>query len=73
MHNFTICIAQPIRTRMNLKKGDQVILSMDESGEVKLSKAVSSLEDLIGIGKASFEALGGGEAFLKEERQQWAA
>lgn len=71
MQNFTVCITQPIRERMNLKRGDHVVLSMDESGEVKLTKAVSTLDELTGIGKKSFEALGGGEAFLKNERKGW--
>ncbi|OGX39547.1 MAG: hypothetical protein A2984_02510 [Omnitrophica WOR_2 bacterium RIFCSPLOWO2_01_FULL_41_12] len=71
MQNFTICIAQPIRDHLELKKGDEVILSMDENGEIKLMKGVSSLGDLVGIGKKSLKALGGGEAFLKKERKQW--
>jgi hypothetical protein len=56
---------------MNLKKGDQIMLSMDENGEVKLTKAISTVKDLIGIGKKSFKRLGGGENFLKNERKQW--
>ena len=71
MQNFTICIAQPIRDHLELKKGDEVILSMDESGEVKMMKGVSSLDDLFGTGKETFKALGGGAAFLKKEREQW--
>ena len=71
MQNFTICIAQPIRDRLNLKKGDEVILSMNESGEVKLMKGVGSLEELVGMGKKTLKALGGGKAFLKKERKQW--
>lgn len=47
------------------------MLSMDENGEVKLTKAVSTVKDLIGIGKKSFKRLGGGENFLKNERKQW--
>ena len=73
MQNFTICIAQPIRESLNLKQGDQVMLSMNENGEVKLMKAITSLNELVGIGKKTFKALGGGEAFLKEERKQWEA
>lgn len=71
MQNFTICIAQPIRERLDLNKGDQVVLSMNEQGEVRLMKAVSSLDDLLGIGKETFKKLGGGEQFLKKEREQW--
>ena len=73
MQNYTICIAQPIREQLNLNRGDQVVLSMNEAGEVKLMKAVNSLKDLVGIGKDTFKALGGGERFLKEEREQWSA
>ena len=71
MQNFTVCISQPIRDRMNIKKGDQVIISMDQNGEVKLTKAISSLDELAGIGEKSFKLLGGGEAFLKNERKEW--
>lgn len=71
MQNFTVCISQPIRERMNLKKGDHVVISMDQNGEVKLTKGISSLDELAGIGKESFKTLGGGEAFLKNERKGW--
>jgi bifunctional DNA-binding transcriptional regulator/antitoxin component of YhaV-PrlF toxin-antitoxin module len=71
MQNFTICIAQPIREQLDLKQGDHVILSMNKKGEVKITKGVSSLEDFIGVGEKTFEALGGGEAYLKQERKNW--
>lgn len=71
MQNFTICIAQPIREQLELKQGDQVILTMNKQGEVKLTKGVGSLEELVGIGKKTFKALGGGEVYLKKERKQW--
>lgn len=51
MQNFTICISQPIRERMNLAKGDQVILSMDAKGNVSLLKGLTGLDGLVGIGK----------------------
>ena len=71
MQNYTICIAQPIREKLQWKQGDQLILSMDENGEVKLIKAITSLKELKGIGKKTFQALNGGEAFLKSEREAW--
>lgn len=71
MQNFTICISQPIRTHLRLKKGDHVIISMDEKGEIKLTKALSSLDELSGIAASSFKKLGGGEHFLKNERKTW--
>lgn len=72
MQNFTICIARPIRERMQIKKGDRLILSMDENGEVKVTKAIGSFKELKGAGKEAFKALGGGEQFLKKERDLWA-
>lgn len=72
MQNNTICISLPIREKLNLKKGDSVVLSMNDKGEVRMIKAVTSLEELIGIGKETFKALGGGEAFIKSEREAWA-
>ncbi len=71
MQNFTICISQPIRDKLKLEQGDHVILSMNERGEVSLTKGVSSLRDLIGVGAKTFKELGGGENFLKKERQSW--
>jgi AbrB family looped-hinge helix DNA binding protein len=71
MQNFTICVPQPIRENLGVKQGDQVILSIDKSGEVKLMKAITTLDELIGIGEKTFKALGGGEAFIKSERKQW--
>ncbi len=48
-----------------------MILSMNKNGTVKVIKGVSSLDELRGIGKETFKALGGGEAFLKKERALW--
>lgn len=44
---------------MKIKKDSQVI------------KGISSLDELIGIGEESFRKLGGGEAFLENERKGW--
>ncbi len=71
MQNFTICIAQPIRDELELQKGDKIVLCMDKKGKVSLMKAVTSLDELVGIGEKSFRALGGGEKVLKNERKQW--
>lgn len=71
MHNFTICISQPIRERMKLKKGDQVVLSMDENGEVKLSKGIADLDGLVGIGKNTFKTADGWEKFINKQREEW--
>jgi len=71
MQNFTICIPKPIREQKGWKQGDKLILSMNEDGDVKLIKAITSWDELRGIGKETFEALGGGEAFIKSEREAW--
>lgn len=71
MQNYTICIAQPIREQLKWKQGDQLILSLDENGEVKIMKAITSLDELVGIGEETFKALGGGEKFLANERKNW--
>lgn len=71
MQNFTICISQPIRDQLKLEQGDHVILSLNEKGEVSLTKGVSSLQDLVGLAKDTFKELGGGESFLKKERASW--
>ncbi len=71
MQNFTICISRPIRECMNLKKGDTVILSMDEKGNVNLLKGITGLDGLVGIGKNTFKAPGGWGKFIHEERAKW--
>lgn len=71
MQNFTICLNKPVREALKIKRGDQVIMSIDSEGKVQLIKAASSFKDLAGLGKDSFAKLGGGEAFLKQERSKW--
>lgn len=71
MQNFTICISKPIREKLQIKRGDEMILTLTPQGELKLVKAITTLNGLVGMGKKTFKALGGGESFIKKERAQW--
>lgn len=71
MQNFTICISKPIREKLQIKRGDEIILTLTPQGELKLVKAITTLNGLVGMGKKTFKDLGGGEAFIKKERAQW--
>lgn len=56
---------------MKLKKADQFVLSMNEHGDVKLSKGISDLDGLVGIGKNTFKSADGWEKFINEQRKEW--
>ena len=69
--NYTICITLPIREKAHLKPQDKVVLSVNEQGEIRITKMPKTLRELSGHGKDVFKALGGGEAFIKKERASW--
>ncbi|MBT4384813.1 hypothetical protein HOD30_03620 [Candidatus Peregrinibacteria bacterium] len=71
MQNFTICIPSKIRKKLKIKKNDQMIVHLTENGTIELIRTPSNWEDLIGSGKNVFKQFGGGEAFLKAEREAW--
>ncbi len=71
MQNYTICLTKDIRKQLGVKKGDSLILSIDEDGLVRVSKSYDTLDSIVGIAKDTFAALGGGEKFLKDERSSW--
>ena len=70
-NNYTICITLPIRKRAHLKPKDKVILSVDEKGNIQITKPPQTLEEWVGHGKEVFKKLGGVENFLKKERESW--
>ncbi len=70
MQNNTICIPKNIREKLNIQPKDIFILTLKNS-QVNLVKAPSSWKDLAGIGKKTYQKLGGGEKFLAKERSAW--
>lgn len=71
MQNFTICLPKAIREKMQVKKGDSIIVSINEEGEVRMLKGVTTLSGLFGIGKKTFDSLGGAKKFIESERNNW--
>jgi len=70
MQNFTICLPQKIRDEMKIDVKDTVML-LFKDGELTLKKAPSSWEDLAKNSPKVFQKYGGGEKYLKKERNQW--
>lgn len=69
MQNHTICLPKEIRKAMQVAPQDFVVISM-ENNVIKLKKA-PSWRSLKGKGKEVFKKLGGGEAYLNNERTTW--
>lgn len=69
MKNNTICIPKKARTYLNLQKSDNVIITA--KNHYLMIKKAPNWKDLLGMGKKTFSALGGGEKFLKKERASW--
>jgi bifunctional DNA-binding transcriptional regulator/antitoxin component of YhaV-PrlF toxin-antitoxin module len=70
MQNFTICLPKKIRKEMAISVKDTIMLVF-KNGELTLKKAPSSWEDLAKISPKVFKKYGGGEKYLKEEREAW--
>jgi len=71
MQNNTICIPKKLRQKLNIKPKDKLmmILKGDSMQVKKYSPTI--LKDLVGIGKEAYKSYGGGEAYLRKERESW--
>ena len=69
MQNHTICLPKEIRNAINVAPQDFVMISM-ENNIIQLEKA-PSWSSLGKKGKDVFKKLGGGEEYLKQERDSW--
>lgn len=71
MQNNTICIPKKLRQKLNIKPKDKLMVSLKgESIQIKKYTPVT-LNDLVGLGKDAYKFYGGGEAYLKKERESW--
>jgi len=69
--NGTVCIPKKLRKQMNLKAKDKVYFLLEANGKISMIKIPTTIDDLVGLGEKTFKALGGGEKFLKKERNLW--
>ena len=59
------------RAALGVQPGDRVIVLIHQ-GEVRLLREPADWADHIrGLGKDMWQSLGGGEAFLHQERSEW--
>lgn len=70
MQNFTICLPKKIRKQMDINVKDTVILVFKE-GKLTIQKAPSDWLDLARTSPKVFAKYGGGEKYLKKEREGW--
>ena len=68
---YQITLPVEVRKQLGLKAGDLVVIAL-EGGRAVLTPIHGSFTDhLTGLGKEVWKALGGGEQFLKGEREAW--
>ncbi len=66
-----VTVPKEIRRALRLKPGDRVFFAV-EGGRAVLRPAPGSYaESIRGLGKAAWRALGGGDRFLRAERDSW--
>lgn len=71
MQNNTICIPKKLRQKLNIKPKDTLMVVLKgDSIQIKKYRP-TTLNDLVGIGKEAYKSYGGGEAYLKKERESW--
>lgn len=71
MQNNTICIPKKLRKKLNIKPKDTLtVVLKGDTLQIKKYKPVT-LNDLVGIGKEAYKSYGGGEVYLKKERESW--
>ncbi len=71
MQNNTICIPKKLRLKLNIKPKDTLMVVLKgDSLQIKKYQP-TTLNDLVGIGKEAYKSYGGGEAYLKKERESW--
>ncbi len=69
---YQIVIPKEVRKKMGLGAGAQVaIYPVDEHHAVIAKSPTSYADALQGLGKEVWQALGGAEKYIKEERTSW--
>ena len=66
-----VSLPRQARQALGIRPGDTVLFIV-EGDEVRLVRRPPNMTDyMCGLGKEAWSKLGGGEAFLREERAQW--
>ncbi len=66
-----LSLPKGVRRALDIHPGD-VVLFIVEEGQVRLVRRPPNLTEYsYGLGKEAWQEIGGGEAFLREERAAW--
>jgi len=66
-----LALPRGVRKALGIRPGDTVLFIIEDE-QVRLARRPPNLTEYsYGLGKEAWERLGGGEAFLREERASW--
>lgn len=69
---YQIVIPKEVREKMHLSAGVQVaVYPVDENRAMIVKRPKDYVKSLRGLGKEVWEALGGADKYIKEERASW--
>ena len=69
---YQIVVPKEVRKKMNLRVGERVsVYSVDENRAMLVRRPKSYADALQGLGKEVWEALGGADKYIREERASW--
>ncbi len=69
---YQIVVPKEVRKKMNLRVGERVaVYGVDENRAMLIRRPKSYADALQGLGKEVWEALGGADKYIREERASW--
>ncbi|HEX9830381.1 MAG TPA: AbrB/MazE/SpoVT family DNA-binding domain-containing protein [Thermodesulfobacteriota bacterium] len=69
---YQIVVPKAVREKMKLRAGEEVhMYSVDENRALLVKQPKDYVAALEGLGKEVWQALGGADKYLKEERASW--
>lgn len=69
---YQIVVPKEVREKLNLKSGSKInVYSIDENHAILTTQSVDYVKSLRGLGKEVWDALGGADKYIKEERASW--
>ena len=69
---YQVVVPKEVRKKMNLRVGERVsVYSVDENRAMLVRRPKSYADALQGLGKEVWEALGGADKYIREERASW--